>query len=210
MFLDSEGNDAELYRITGPTAVMQHIASLALPNHHYTTKKHHVEGVGCAHLFLKRDELTSFQHSVLIERVSNILTSTAQRYQVTLRDSQADAAKLLAVGLAVQAAGGFAFLRAQGTLRVTLVEEYSKTLDATLRKQHSTFKIYSDTPLTAWAADREGNGPAAPKAAKKVDSEPVKKAREEGKIVVKIASDFLPHPALFGQVAASLGWNLSK
>ena len=73
------------------------------------------------------------------------------------------------------------------------------------------WKIFTDTPLDVWAADREGNAPTNKqnKPPAKATSEPVRAAfKDDSKIVCRLAADYIAHSAMFTKICAHFGAEL--
>jgi len=189
----------EHYRITGPLSEIMELSALATADIHWSTKQHHVEGWMVAHAFLSADkarELFETGAKVMFDKVTHITTSTFGASQITMRSDTASYDETLAVAMAIRSAGGWSHLRTHRTLRATLAKIVDADTLQELKKSYPGWKIFSDTPISAWAGNRqETQREERPKKPKQQwrDVE-VQQALSQQKPVVKISADHMPNP----------------
>ena len=114
---------------------------------------------------------------------------------MTMRSVGKPAGAFLDLGIDLQAKGATTCLRTHGTLRVTWPTKVTPQLVREIRVAHPLLRVYTDTPLNAWAAATEP-----------VQRQPV----PEGKKLIKISADYFPHPKEFHAVAAIIGGTIHQ
>lgn len=178
-----------LYRITGPTAQIEEFIKLPVATGEdvcATVKPHHVAGLSIAHAFLNLSQVAHLKRTVCVELLSNILTSEKQNQQMTIRGETSSLAK---IAMDLQKLGAFSSLRTHGTLRVTMPKAVDTKLVNEIKIKYGV-KVFTDTPVNVWSAGRPESD--------------VQNQVPEGKKLVKVAADYMPHPAEFKAVAAHL------
>lgn len=188
---DEEGEERrELYRMTLPTAAVKDIPGMADPQRHMSVRDHHVTDMSIVHGFLTDQQCEEIKAFSPIERVSNIIDSTAEKSQITLRKHKVDTTELLKICEKLQQEGATTTVRTFGVIRATMSEEVTPNKLKELRARHAGFAVFPDTPINAWGGSRDDVTPLKPV--------------PKGSRLMKIAADYIPRPSTFAKVAKLL------
>lgn len=210
-------NSDMLYRIMADEKAMQ--AMLNKYGNRLTFKPSHIKGLYIAHTFMNKIDGYINTHASL-EAVRNIVSSEMMEYQVTIRCPGANTEDTMTLAKTLQGSGisATSTVRAPGTVRATLpipctpdsVKDLRNMLTTALGEPFAQWRIYTDTPLSAWTRDprdeaqRNTNKTASTKPAK-VHDPAVQDALEKGACVIKISADHLPRRNDFNAIATALG-----
>lgn len=192
---DSAFCDHKRYRITGPTDVLQDIASTAGFENHFHVKASHVQGASVAHAYYTEEEAKLVGEHALITEISTILTSEKANHQVTLRGTLT-CDEVLTIGLTLQKWDCSTTFRTYGTLRVTFRQEVTGEVYKKIKETFPNLSVFTDTPINAWADGQ----PRLPKGT--VRSKAVTTAQDDGMQVARFSCDSVPHPNTFKLIAA--------
>jgi hypothetical protein len=180
-------NKFRLYRATGTTEMIQHLAAKSLPENHLATKDSHMEGCATAHLYLTETQVLDVVKIAMIEDMSHIISSTKETHQVTIRKNGATR-ELIQLAMKLQEHGATTCLRTHGTIRATFERAVNARTLQELRVKHPTVRFYTDTPVSVWGQTRQ-------------EDQPERKPVPTGKKLMKISADYMPHPDHFQVVA---------
>lgn len=192
------------YRITGPTEVLQHLAFMAGPHHHFSVKESHIKGASVAHAYYDEAGARTVAEFACIDKVNSILTSENASQQVTLRGTDISCEQLLQVGLTLQKWGCATTFRTYGTLRVTFPEIVTGDNYKKVKEAFPNMSVFTDTPINAWADGR----PRLPRLTKSHAA--VTNAQEEGSHVARFCCDTAPHPVMFKKIAEKFNGTLME
>jgi hypothetical protein len=187
---------SHLFRLTGPTTVMQGVAGGAAKENYFTAKDSHMPGFSVGHCYMTEEQLAVMRATLCVEKMENIVTSSNAKRQFTMRAEGRDAAaKLVAAALRLQASGALTCLRTFGTLRVTMPSDVTPEVLRKLKIDNQGCRFYTDTPLNVWGTQRQ---------------ETEKIAIPQGQKLIRVSADYLPHPDEFAAVAAFLGGSVHE
>ena len=212
-----------LYRITGPTKVVESIAKNATAKNYLATNGHHVEGMSVAHGNLPDDFVQMIREAgALVMPYSDIVTSNHAARQLTIRaKGTIDANVFYDFILKLQAADKsldipdlapcFATFRTYNCVRMTLNKPVDPNMLRIIRvKLPPNCVALTDVPLDVWAPSAGGD------AERKTSKVPRSKENQprletpEGKQLVRLSADFQPHPEEFAIVAETIGASLVR
>ena len=210
-----------LYRITGPTKVIESIAKNATAKNYWSTNGHHVEGMSVAHGNLPDDFVQKIREAgALVMPYSDIVTSKHADRQLTIRAKGAiDPSVFYNFILKLQAADKsldvpelapcFATFRTYNCVRMTLNKPVDPNMLRIIRvKLPPNCVALTDVPLDVWAPSAGGD--AERKTSKAPPQNQPRLETPEGKKMVRLAADFEPHPEEFAIVAEIIGASLVR